>query len=629
MTITPLYPEFSEDSDSDADLEVSELPPLDLEHEHSICLVCGVVLEGVEFFRRLRVCPNCGFHYNISARSRISALTDPGTFEETHRWITSLDPLVFSPRVSYQVRVLNDRVRTGLTEAAVTGVASIGGISCSIIAIDFGFLGGSMGLVVGEKVARAFEHASAQRLPVIVFATSGGARLQEGVLSLTQMAKTVVASRALRERGLPLISVLANPSSGQILSSFASMSDIRIGEPNAHIAFAPLGTLREIEDSYDVDERSNAEAMLRHGHLDMVLSRKDQRDQLATLLGLFKTDIKDGFSPRRRSVRYRPMRHDAWASVRLSRRSDRPRASDYIQHVFRNFIELHGDRSGADDPGVKIGLGYLGVYPVMVVAQERLARDDIGTDEDEEQTASFTERYGHADLDRGGVTVAGFRKARRAAKMASDFNFPLVVLIDTPGPKLGMEQELSGLASEIAETINVMLGIETPIVSVLIGEGGSEAALSFGIADRLLMLENAIYTPISPEIGAETELRDRTRAPEIARSLRLTSYDALKLGIADRLVSEPEGGANVDPAGAARVLRQVLISEIGQLRRRHRRVLARHRRRRFRRMGEYGPEFRAAVRSELTTWRTSFRDRMRRMFGGSDSAKETRDTQED
>lgn len=617
MTIKPLYPEFGDESHVDDGPDPVELPPLDLEQEHSICLVCGIELEGSDVFRRLRVCPSCGFHYNISARARIAALTDPGSFEETHRWITSIDPLEFSPRVSYQVRVLNDQVRTGLSEAAVTGVASIGGSKCAIIAIDFGFLGGSMGLVVGEKVARAFEHAAAQRLPVITFATSGGARLQEGVLSLTQMAKTVVAARSLRERGLPLISVLANPSSGQILSSFVSMSDIRIGEPKAHVAFASLGTLREVEGTQDSDDRSRAEAMLSHGHLDMVLNREEQRDRLATLLGLFRTDMKNDVPHRRRSVRYRPVRQDAWDSVRLSRRADRPKASDYIPRVFRNFTELHGDRSGADDEGVKIGIGYLGIYPVMVIAQEGANHRETDLEDPDDYTESFTERFGHANLDRGGITVTGFRKARRAAKMAADFSFPLVVLIDTPGPRLGIEQELNGMSSAIAEMINVMLDVETPIVSVVIGEGGSEAALAFGIADRLLMLENAIYTPISPEAGAATELRDRARAPEVARSLRLTSYDALKMGIADRLVAEPEGGANADPVAAARALRQVLITEVSRLRKRHRRVLARHRRKRYRRIGEYGPEFHAAVTSELNTWRTSVRDRMRRVFGSS------------
>ena len=621
MTIKPLYPEFGDDSDVADELEVGEQAPVDLQGQLTNCLVCGSNLEGSTEFQRFRVCPSCGFHYNIPARERIDALVDADSFVETHRWITSIDPLVFSPRVSYQVRVLNDQERTGLSEAAVTGFGEIGGSRCAIIAIDFGFLGGSMGLVVGEKVARMFEDAAKQRLPLVAFATSGGARLQEGVLSLTQMAKTVAACKTLNERGLPLITVLANPSSGQILSSFASMADIRIGEPGAHIAFASLGTLREIEESNDVGDHADAEAMLAHGHLDMVVGRQHQRDQLATLLGLFDKGVKDDVQTRRRSIRYRPTRHDAWESVRLSRRADRPRASQFIPRVFRNFVELHGDRFKADDEGVKIGMGYLGIYPVMVVAQERLIDGDAAERGDgEEPTASFTEHFGYADLDRGGIGVDGFNKAQRAARMAGDFGFPLVVFVDTPGPKLGIAEELNGLASEIAEMIDVMLGIETPVVSVVIGEGGSEAALAFSIADRLLMLENTIYTPISPEAGAATELRDRTRAPEVARSLRITSSDAYYMGIADRLIAEPEGGANRDPVGAARALRQVLISEVGRLRRRNPRVLARQRRRRYRHIGEYGPQFREAVRSELNTWRSTFSSRWRRVFKGDNES---------
>ena len=660
MTLEYLYPEFADNArdgarDSSEDAEIQEHPPLDLDGKLEHCLMCGAELGGDETYERWRVCPSCRFHYTISARQRINAVVDPDTFEESRAWLEAIDPITFSPRVSYQVRVLNDQVRTGLNEAVVTGVGRIGGARCAIIAIDFGFLGGSMGLVVGEKVARVFEDAARRRLPVVTFATSGGPRLQEGVLSLTQMAKTIVASRNLRKNRLPLITVLANPSSGQILASFASMSDIRIGEPGAHIAFASLGTLREIEDLEHVEQLASAETMLHRGHLDMIADRTAQRDQLAALLGLFRTDVKDNVRRPRRAIRYRHMRHDAWESVRLSRRADRPKASDYIPAVFRNFIPLHGDRFGADDPSITIGIGYLGINPVMLIAHERQHDGDpppnplpqtaagtqtppddpslhMGPDIENQgrgeadgratdaadaadNIASYTEQFGNAELDRGGINVQAFRKARRAAKMAGDFSFPLVVLIDTPGPKLGIDEELNGLASEIAAMINVMLDIETPIVSAVIGEGGGEAALAFSIADRVLMMENSIFTPISPEAGAATELHDRARAPELARSLRLTAYDAYRMGIADRLIAEPEHGANENLADAARTLRQVLTSEVRTFRRRTPRVLARKRRQRFRSVGEYGPQFQAALRSEVRTWGNAFSNRMRRVFG--------------
>ena len=624
MTIKPLYPEFGDGVERDADPEVSELPPVDLEGELVDCLICGYDLASSDLYQKLRVCAGCGFHYNISATARIAAVLDEGTFVESHLRSSSSDPLVFSPRLAYQVRLLNEQMRTGMPEAAITGIGKIGGARCAVIAIDFGFLGGSMGQVVGEQVARVFEDAASRRLPVVTFATSGGSRMQEGLFSLTQMAKTVVASKTHRKRGLPLITVFSNPSSGQVLASFASTSDIRIGEPGAHVAYAALGTLREIEDSPDIGEFANAEAMLTNGHLDLVLSRAKQRDALATLLGMFQTEIKEDVRTGRSIPQFQPTRIDAWEAVWLSRRGDRPKSSDYLPLVLRNFVELHGDRFSADDEGVIIGVGFLGIYPVMVIAQER--QDVDQAEDDEFSSVSFMERFGNAELNRGGVGVDGFRKARRAAKMAGDFRLPLVTFIDTPGPKLGIGEELNGLSSEIAEMISTMLGIETPVVSVVTGEGGSEAAHAFSISDRLLMMENTIFTPISPEAGADTELHDRTRAPEVARSLRCTSYDAFQMGIADRLIAEPKGGANSQPAKAAQALRRVLIDEIRVLRKRNPRVLARQRQRRFREIGDYRSQRRAMMHGDVGNWKSAFGNQIRRALKGSPSREDISET---
>ncbi len=619
MTITPLFPGHGEDSDPEIPSETTAGTPIDIEDSLPHCMVCGGEFRDSSLFSTLRVCPNCRFHYNIGARDRINALTDVGSFDETHRWIESLDPLVFSPRLSYQVRILRDQTRTGLMDAAVGGTAEIGGVPCALIVIDFSFLGGSMGLVVGEKVARIFEHAARERLPVVAIATSGGARIQEGVLSLTQMAKTIVAARHLRDQGLPLISVLGNPSTGQILASFASAADIRIGEPYAHIGFSPLGVLREVEDALDVTDRTDAETLLANGHLDRVVDRELQRNELATLLQMFSTATRSRSKTTRTDRVYIPSRSDAWRSVQLARRPDRPQSRDYIALALRNFVELHGDRVSGDVDEVVIGPAYLGLQPVMVIAQQRsvdIHPDDTdeAADDADDEIASFTDVYGYAELNRGGTSATGFRKARRAARIAADFRLPVVVFIDTPGPAIGIGQELSGLAGEISETIDLMLQLETPVLSVLIGEGGGEAALAFGISDRLLMMEHAIYTPISPESGAETELRDRTRAPEIARSLRLTSFDAMRLGIVDRVIEEPEGGAHTDPTAAARALRIAMINELSTLIHRHRRSLARRRRKKFRHVGEYGPQFRAAVREELNQLKDSLRAGVRRVL---------------
>lgn len=619
MTFTPIFP-GSERSDG-LDLgDYTAHHPLDLQGSITECLMCGADLSGSSLFERLHVCGECRFHYNLPVRKRIASLVDADSFVETHKWIQSLDPLEFSPRISYRVRLLRDQERTGLTEAAIVGTGSIGGTECGIVGIDFGFLGGSMGLVVGEKVARLFELSASRRLPVVSMISSGGARIQEGVLSLNQMAKTVVAARGLHRQRMPLISILANPSSGQILSSFASISDVKLGEPGALIGFAPSGTLKQVED-YELErdgQECDAETMLAHGHLDRVVDREYHRAEIPELLQLLaESKYRLGARFFMSGRGFEPSRSDSWHSVQLARKPDRPTSRDFIRHAFRSFIELHGDRVNADDPSVVAGLGRLGGLPVAVIGQERSYGvehddDDVG---DQTPLISFTEAFGDAEYDRGGVPVSGFRKAQRVARLAERFRMPLVMLVDAPGPALGIEQELSGLAESVSEMIDLMLGLRTPVVSVLLGECGGESALAFGIADRVLMLEHSVYTPISPEWGAATELMDRLRAPEVARSLRLTALDAVSMGLVDRSVPEPEGGAHLDAALAGRYVRRALMSEIGPLTKVSRRTLVRRRESKYRRVGEYGPEFRAAVRRELRALRGALGDRLRSVFG--------------
>jgi acetyl-CoA carboxylase carboxyl transferase subunit beta len=213
--------------------QLREQATLDLEGLRTSCLACGHRLNDADLYKRLRVCPRCRFHYHMTARARIGELADEDSFKEAFAEIQSLDPLEFSARVPYRSRVLQDQSRTGLQEAAVTGTCAIGGMPAIIIVLDFGFLGGSMGLVVGEKVALALELAEKKGLPAVAVITSGGARIQEGVLSLMQMAKTVLAANALHEEGIPFISVLGNPATGQALASFGSVADIIFAEPGA------------------------------------------------------------------------------------------------------------------------------------------------------------------------------------------------------------------------------------------------------------------------------------------------------------------------------------------------------------------------------------------------------------
>ncbi len=610
--VTPLFPsEDNQPLDKDAIAKLSEeLDTLDLDQPRKACLSCGANISESTKYRRLRVCPTCGYHYTISARRRIAAIADEGSFKETSKWIQSLDPLQFSPRISYRVRLLQDQSRTGLSEAAVTGTCLIGGTPVVIIVLDSSFLGGSMGVVVGEKVTLALELAARKKLPCVALVTSGGARIQEGVLSLMQMAKTTLAARALRDKGQAFIVSLSNPSTGQVLGSFASMADIIFAEPGSHIGFSPLGDLREIEGKR-VDTEHTAEAYLERGHVDAIIERDRLKHELASVLDLISPEFKLTSSRRlvAETVAVRP--REAWDMVKLARRHDRPRARFYIDNVFANFFELHGDRVYTDDKSVIIGLARLGGQSVMIIAQQKSTITPTG---DNENTAPRS----------GDITPGGFRKARRGVILAETFKIPVVTIVDSPGPKLGIEMEQRGLASAIARMIDQMGRVKTPTLSILIGEGGSEAALAFGLADRVLMLENAIYTPIDPERGAQSEMSDPTKAADIARALKLTSVDCVEMEIVDEIVPEPELGAHGSPDEAARLLKRALMREMSALTGKNTKTLVRRRQKKFRKVGEYGNRYRTTLRRETKVWQVGLAAGVRafRQSGGTDKSPE-------
>ena len=584
--VTPLFPDGQPHEDEGLAKLTEELDSLDLEQPRKACLSCGSDISSSTKYRRLRVCPTCGYHYTISARRRIAAIADDGSFKETSKWIQSLDPLEFSPRISYRVRLLQDQTRTGLSEAAVTGTCLIGGTPVVIVVLDSSFLGGSMGVVVGEKVTLALELAARKKMPCVAMVTSGGARIQEGVLSLMQMAKTTLAARTLRDKGQAFIVVLSNPSTGQVLGSFASMADIIFAEPGSHIGFSSLGDLREIEGEKLNDEHT-AESHLAHGHIDAIIERDRLKHELASVLDLIAPEFRLTSSRKLTpdAVVVRP--REAWDMVKLARHPDRPRARFYIDNIFANFFELHGDRVYTDDSSVIVGLARLGGQNVMIVAQQK----SLPNDDDESSAARM-----------GEITPGGFRKARRGVILAETFKIPVVTIVDSPGPRLGIDMEQRGLASAIARMIDQMGRVKIPTISILIGEGGSEAALAFGLADRILMLENAIYTPIAPELGAQSEMSDPSKAADIARALKLTSVDSIEMEIVDEIVPEPQSGAHGSPDEAARLLKRSLMRVLSDVAGQNTKTLVRRRQKKFRKVGEYGSRFRTALRRETKAW---------------------------
>ncbi|MDP3064236.1 MAG: carboxyl transferase domain-containing protein [Chloroflexota bacterium] len=549
------------------------------------CLACDRPISKDPLYQQYRVCPHCRFHYSLTARERVENLVDERSFKENNRSITSLDPLSFSNRAPYKKGLFRDQRRTGLTEAAITGRCRFGGVKTVIVVLDFGFMGGTMGSVVGEKVAQAFEFARKKERPLVAVITGGGARVQEGILSLMQMAKTVTAFNRFQEAGAPFIAVLANPATGQAYASFANLADVILAEPGALMGLVPIRALREHSTSPLPPDAHTAEAHLKHGLIDAVVDREHLRDTLTTLIEVLDRDRDHTISTREaRKIKLAPSTQpEPWQAVLLARHEARPTARFYIRSVFDRFTELHGDRAGADDQTVVGGIAFLAGEKVVVIGQDRGL--NIGGN-------------GH-----GHIYPEGFRKAQRLMRLAAKFNLPLITLIDTPGAYPGLEAEEQGIGNAIATTLSLMAELPVPVIAVIIGEGGSEGALAMGVADRVLMQENAIYTAISPERAAATLYRNSAKAQEVAESLRLTAVDCQELGIIDAIVPEPEGASHSSPDAAARYLQLALVRDLGYLLKQPGKKLVKERQQKFRRMGEYSSYFKDAVRQEISLLR--------------------------
>lgn len=250
------------------------------------CEGCGGLIAQAQMERNGKVCPSCGHYYPLAPVERLDLLIDDGTYEEWDAHLVPADPLGFAAAKTYRESVAKARERSGAEEAVVCGAARLAGIPLAIGVMDFRFIGGSMGSVVGEKVARTFERAAEQRLPVLMVCASGGARMQEGMLSLFQMAKTSAAVARYREIGQPYVALLTNPTSGGVTASFATLADIIIAEPKAFIGFAGPRVIEQTIRQKLPKGFQSAEFMLQHGLVDMIVPRDQQRDTLAALLGL-------------------------------------------------------------------------------------------------------------------------------------------------------------------------------------------------------------------------------------------------------------------------------------------------------------------------------------------------------
>jgi acetyl-CoA carboxylase carboxyl transferase beta subunit/acetyl-CoA carboxylase carboxyl transferase alpha subunit len=549
----------------------------------SKCPGCGAVHSRAVLKEHLYVCPECNHYLSMPSQARIATLADEGTFRELDRELVSVDPLEFADLRSYRGRLQEARRETGVREAVTTALCRIGGQRAVLVVFDFAFLGGTMGSVVGEKIAHAFEEATKRRIPLVSVAASGGARVQEGMFSLMQMAKVAAAASVHDREGLAFISILTDPTFGGVTASFASLGDVLVAEPGAQIGFVGPRVIEQTTGVAPPKDSHRAETLLQAGLIDLVVARKDLPAVIAFLIGHLKTQKSAGANDEALPTTTKRRRLPAWKEVELARHTGRPTSRYYIARMTTHFLELHGDRWSADDPAIIGGLGELNGQTVFIIGHER-----GGTPE--EKAASHD----------GKAYSEGYRKSVRLMSLAAKFRIPVVTLVDCPNAQATYEAEHHGIAHALARNLSAMANLPTPIVSVIIGEGGSGGALALGVADRVLMLEHAIYSVISPEGAAAILYRDAGQAEVVSEVLKLTARDLHSLGIIDTVVPEAEGGAHLDPAATADALKSHLLAALHAFLDVPTQKLLDDRYKKYRHIGQGGTYWREKVRSGLS-----------------------------
>jgi acetyl-CoA carboxylase carboxyl transferase beta subunit/acetyl-CoA carboxylase carboxyl transferase alpha subunit len=538
-----------------------------------VCAGCRTLLYGKKFLRNLKVCTDCGHHHRLTAAERIDQLFDPGTAVLLDLPVAPADVLGFVDTMPYPDRLAAARERTGLPEAVLVVSGRIGGHPVMAAVMDFRFLGGSLGAAVGELVAAAGDAALRRRVPLLLVTASGGARMQEGPISLMQMAKTSQTLARLDEAGLLTISLITDPTYGGVAASFATQTALILAEPGARLGFAGRRVIEQTIGHTLPAAFQTSQFQLERGFLDAIRPRHALRTTLRRLLAAARrTGAAAGPAPQTPDTLVRDPAElaavDPWRAVQQARDITRPTTLDYLDHAFRDFEELHGDRVGGDCPAIVGGLATLLGRPVVVIGHQR------------GHTAGEVahRRYGMA-------SPAGYRKAARLMRLAATLRIPVVTFVDTPGAHPGVEAEENGQAFAIAQSLDLLTRLPVPVVTVIIGQGGSGGALALAVANEVLIAERGMYSVISPEGCASILWQDAAMAPRAAAALRVDARSQLELGVVDGVVREPDGGSQTDHQESARRVGAALAAVLHRLSTMDPGELVEDRRRRF---GSFG-----------------------------------------
>ncbi len=483
----------------------------------------------------------------------IKLVADKGSFVEILPEMVSEDPIGFP---DYREKLEKEGIKASASDAFICGRAKIFGVKAAVGELSKFFLMGSMGTVVGEKIVKLCEIAEKEGLPLVIFSASGGARMQEGMHSLMQMARTSTAVTHFKEKGGLFISILTDPVTGGVSASFASLGDITLAIPNALIGFAGPRVIEQTIGEKLPEGFQRAEFQKEHGFVDRIVEMDSMKEEIAKLLkfhgyGEKSLKVVNIFEPagdfNEKSTKERE-ELTPYERVAIARDPERPKVMDFINALFTDFTELAGDGVGEEDKAMVGGLAYFNGEAVTVIGHRK------GHDLNENLACNF-----------GMPGPGGYRKAARLMKEAERFKRPVITFIDTPGAYPGKEAEERGISSAIAENLSLMSNLKVPVINVVTGEGNSGGALGIGCGDRMIMLENAVYSVLSPEGFSSILWKEKGRVKEACEVMKLTSYDIKEAGFADFIINEDKGGIKNDPYEIRRVLGSVLADTLAEL----------------------------------------------------------------
>ncbi|MDO4617147.1 MAG: acetyl-CoA carboxylase, carboxyltransferase subunit beta [Lachnospiraceae bacterium] len=601
------------------------------------CPSCGGVFRRGQLLKNMKLCPDCGHYFPMNPKERIALVCDRDSFRELYPDLESSDPLAFP---GYREKLEINRKKTGQMDAFTAGVAAIGGISVALGILNGEFLMGSMGTAAGEKIALLADYAREKQLPLVIFSASGGARMQEGLFSLMQMAKTAAAVEAYKQSGGLFLSFMTDPTSGGVTASYASLGDVILAEPGALICFAGPRVIEQTIQEKLPEGFQCAEFLLEHGMIDKIVPRDRQRRTLHRILQLhgYPKQIKGKHAVHAENKGHceEHAENKGNYAVRAENKANyaehaenKENKAAYTEKYRKQIVYTEIEKNEPDDrPSASTGFDFddtkhsvaqpaekmphqLSSYEKVRLARskerptiretveelfdgfvelhgDRLFRDDpaimggIGTFRGIPVTV-IGHRKGKTTRKQircnfGMASPEGYRKARRLMEQAEKFHRPVICLIDTPGAYPGMEAESNGQANAIAESIAYMSRMKTPCIALVTGEGSSGGALAIGVADQVWMLEHAVYSILSPEGFASILWKDPSRAAEASDLMKLTAEDLLEAGLIDGVIPEGEGLFGR--------VKQMLEQQLETLQKQDPAILAANRYQKFRRMAQ-------------------------------------------